>query len=73
MLFDGQFTQFGLLKKVRWIASRSKALNLLETSYKVMVLNLENKSYGSSDPAKKALGYVEFLKKPNFLFYLHFF
>ena len=73
MLFDGQFTQFGLLKNVRWIASRAKALNLLETNYKVIVLNLENKLYRSSDRAKKALGYVEFLKTPNFLVCLHFF
>ena len=38
-----------------------------------MVYDLESKSYGTTETAKKAKGYAEFLKTPNFLFYLHFF
>ena len=72
-LFEDEFKQLGRLKNIRWIASRSRALTLLETNYKVMVYDLESKSYGTTETAKKAKGYVEFLKTPNFLFYLHFF
>ena len=72
-LFEDEFKQLGHLKNIRWIASRSRDLTLLETNYKVMVYDLESKSYGTTETAKKAKGYVEFLKTPNFLFYLHFF
>ena len=70
--FEENFKSFGLLKNIRWIASRARALNLLEKNYKILIYDLENKSYGSSKTSEKALGYVEFLKTPEFLFYLHF-
>ena len=73
LLFQENFKQLGRLKNIRWIASRSRALTLLETNYKVLVFDLESKSYGTSETAQKAKGYAEFLKTPNFLFYLHFF
>ena len=72
-LLDEEFKQLGLLKNIRWLASRSRALSILETNYRVLVSDLEQKSYGSDETAKKALGYLEFIKKPKFLFYLHFF
>ena len=72
-LLQDEFKSLGLLKNIRWVASRSRALNLLETNYKALVYDLESKSYGTDETAKKALGYVEFIKKPQFLFYLHFF
>ena len=41
-----------MLKNVKWIASCTGALNLLGTTYKVMALDLERKSYNSTDGAK---------------------
>ena len=70
--FEENFKSFGHLKNIRWIASRARAFNLLEENYKILIYDLENKSYGSSETSKKALGYVEFSKTPEFFFYLHF-
>ena len=72
-LFQDEFKQLGRLKNIRWIASRERALKLLEINYKVLVFDLESKSYGTDETSKKALGYLNFLKNPRFLFYLHFF
>ncbi len=68
-----EFKQFGLLKNVRWLASRSRALSILENNYIAMIYDLESKSYGKVETASKARGFLAFLKKPEFLFYLHFF
>ena len=35
-------------------------------------MDLESKSYGDSDGAKKSIGYLEFLKQPKVLSYLGF-
>ena len=72
-LFKDEFKQLGRLKNIRWIASRERALKLLEINYKILVFDLESKSYGTDETSKKALGYLNFLKNPTFLFYLHFF
>ena len=72
-LLNDEFKQLGRLKNIRWIASRDRALKLLETNYKVLIYDLESKSYGTDETLKKALGYLKFLKQPRFLFYLHFF
>ena len=72
-MLNDEFKHLGLLKNVRWLASRTRALNLLEVNYRALVYDLETKSYGDSETAKKALGYVQFIKTPKFLFYLHFF
>ena len=61
------------LKNVRWLASRKRALSSLHTNYKILVKNMESKSYESSESGKKASGYVAQLKNPRFLFYLNFF
>ena len=71
-LYDAELKKLGLLKQIRWIASRSRALSLLEVNYPILVYDLESKAYGSNETAKKASGYVKFLKQPKFLFYLHF-
>ena len=71
-MFGSEFRQLGLLKKIRWIASRARALNIIETNYEVLIFDLESKSYGTSETAKKALGYLQFIKEPKFLFYLNF-
>ena len=63
-LLQEEFQQLGLLKKIRWLASRARALRLLEANYKALVYDLESKSYGTSETAKKALGYADFIKKP---------
>ena len=68
-----EFKQFGLLKNIRWLASRSRALSILENNYKAIIFDLETKSYGKDETASKARGFLQFLKKPTFLFYLHFF
>ena len=68
-----EFKQLGLLKNIKWLASRSRALNILEYNYMCVVFDLECRSYGKDETAKKAQGFLNFLKKPTFLFYLHFF
>ena len=71
-MFADEFKQLGLLKNIRWVSSRVRALNILEVDFAALVFDLESKSYGSGETAKKALGYVKFIKQPKFLFYLHF-
>ena len=68
-----EFKQLGLLKNIRWLASRALTLKFLEQNYKAILHDLESKSYGKDETAKKAKGVLNFLKKPAFLFYLHFF
>ena len=46
---------------------------LLEHNYLAIVYDLESKSYGTDETANKARGFLSFVKKPKFLFYLHFF
>jgi hypothetical protein len=59
-LFQGKFRQLGLVRNIRWIASRSRALNVIEKDYRYLVYDLEQKSYGSDETAKKSfrLSYV---------------
>ena len=45
---------------------------MIEVNYETLVFDLEQKSYGTSETSKKALGYVNFMLEPRFLFYLHF-
>ena len=52
--------------------SSERALKLIETNYEIIIYDMEQKSYGTSETAKKALGYAQFMKNPKFLFYLHF-
>ena len=73
LLFEENFKQFGLLKNIRWLSSRSRALNLLESNYKILVYDLENKSYSTGETAKKAHGYINFIKTPKFIYCLNFF
>ena len=71
-MFEEDFKKFGLLKNIRWIASRSRALNLVESNYLILICDLEQKSCNQSETGKKAHGFVTFMKQPKFLFYLHF-
>ena len=71
-MFENEFRQLALLKNIRWVASRVRPLNTIETNYKVLVFDLESKSYGTDETSKKTLGYLQFIKQPKFLFYLHF-
>ena len=68
-----EFKQFGLLNNIHWLASRSRALQILEHNYLAIVYDLESKSYGIDETANKARGFLSFVIKPKFLFYLHFF
>ena len=68
-----EFKQLRRLKNIRWIASRHRALKLLENDYKVLFYDLKSKSYGNGETSKKVKGYLRFLKNPHFLFNLHFF
>ena len=72
-MFENEFRQLFLFKNIRWVASRVRALNTIETYYEVLVFDLESKSYGTDETSKKALGYLQFIKQPKRLFYLHFF
>ena len=72
-LLHEEFKQLRLMKNISWLASQSRALSILATSYKVLVFDLESKSYGTNETASKAGGFVELITQPQFLFYLHFF
>ena len=48
-----EFKQFGLLKNIHWLASRSRALQILEHNYLAIVYDLESKSYGTDETANK--------------------
>lgn len=71
-MFEDEVKKLGLLKNIRWIASRERALSLIESNYQILIYDLEQKSYGDSETGKKALGYLKFLKQPKFLFYLFY-
>lgn len=43
LIFDENLKQFGLLKNIRWLTSRFKALNLLENNHKIFAYDLESK------------------------------
>ena len=49
-----EFKQFGLLKNIRWLASRSRALQISEHNYLAIVYDLKSKSYGTDETANKA-------------------
>ena len=72
-VLEEEIKQFGCLKSVRWLASRFRALSVIEKNYKVLIYDLESKSYEKTETGTKALGYLKKLKDPKFLFYLHFF
>ena len=38
-----EFKQFGLLKNIRWLASRSRSLSILEQNYLAIIYDLESK------------------------------
>lgn len=69
-LLDKDFNQFGLFKKICWLDSRSYALMLSETDYKLIVYDQESKGYGSVELSKEVFGNVDFIKKPHFLFFI---
>ena len=55
------FKKFGSLKNICWIASRSRALSLVESNYSILIYDLEQKSYNQIETCKKALGFVTFM------------
>ena len=71
-LLEGEYKKLGILKNIPWLSSQKRTLVLLHKNYSILVMDLESKSYGDSDGAKKSLGYLEFLKQPKFLIYLGF-
>ena len=61
LLSGENFKQFELLKNI-----------LLKHNYEILVCDLESNSYGNSKTAKKAFGYVDFIKTPRFVFHFTF-
>ena len=64
------------MKKIRWIASRTIALQALAKNYPLMVTHMEhlasqNKA-GSSDNYAKAVGFLSNVKQIKFIQYLYF-
>ena len=49
-----------------------RTLSLIKSNYQILVYDREQNSYGESETAKKALGYINFLKQPKFLFFLFY-
>ena len=67
---------FGGMKKIRWVASRLRALEALATNYSVMTTHMEHMASqntpSASDNYAKAISYLSNVKKYRFLQYLHF-
>ena len=67
---------FGGMKKIRWVASRIRALEALANNYHTMTVHMEHMASqnipSASDNYAKALGYLSNVKKFKFLQYLHF-
>ena len=65
--------EFGQLKRVRWLASRFRAMSMLANNYKLLCFHLQNVSNcGDTANAAKA-GLVRKIRTQNFVAYLHFF
>ena len=68
---------FGGMKKIRWVASRLRALEALAFNYKHLVNHLEHLAIQSSTGSgsvnfSKAAGYLKTVKNIKFLEYLYF-
>ena len=70
---DEEFKQLGLMKNIRWLTSRTRALKYFSSNYKILIYDLETKSYGQSDTAKKARGMLIFSSSLNSCFTCTFF
>lgn len=71
-LLEHTFKQFGGLKRVRWLASRHRALSIIETNYSALVIHQENIGESDDANAQTAKGHVKDIKSVWFVFYLHF-
>ena len=40
-MFEEEVKKLGLLKKIRWVGSRARALNLIESNYQMLIYDLE--------------------------------
>lgn len=58
-----------------WVASRERALTLMERDYRVLVFEFENRTDGNifTKSAKRAKGDLKFLKNTKHLFLFRFF
>lgn len=56
-----------------WVASRERALTLMERDYRVLVFEFENRTDGKYESAKRAKGDLKFLKNTKHLFLFRFF
>lgn len=56
------------ISSICWLASTYRALILLGNNYKILVYNLESKSYGNSETTKKHLAMLTSLKLQNLFF-----
>ena len=66
--------EFEGLKRVRWLASRFRAISISANNYKVLCFHLQNVSnYGNTANAAKAEGLVRKIQTQKFVAYLHFF
>ena len=65
-VLDEAVKEFGCLKDVRWLALRMRAGTALRFNYKVLVKDLESKSYECNEDGNKAAGYLVQLKYPRF-------
>lgn len=56
-----------------WVASRERALTVMERDYRVLVFEFENRTDGKYESAKRAKGDLKFLKNTKHLFLFRFF
>ena len=65
--------EFGQLKRVRWLASRFRAMSMLANNYKVLCFHLQNVSNCRDTANAAKAGLVRKIRNQNFVAYLHFF
>ena len=65
--------EFGQLKRVRWLASRFRAMSMLANNYKVLCFHLQNVSNCRDTANAAKAGLFRKIRTQNFVAYLHFF
>ena len=66
-IFEEEVKKLGLLKKMRWVTSRARALNLIESNYQMLIYDLEQKSYmETAKQERRLLDMSSFLNSPSF-------
>lgn len=73
-ILEKDLVHFSSVKQVRWLASKSRALDAVKKNFEHVVTHLEHNNLSSkcTESSSKALGYVKKIKTVKFVKVLHF-